>query len=694
MTQRQRLILLAALTTVTIGAAAQQEHLPATAAPTDSLAPNVMEQNVLLKETTVRAKRRGLYRSFDNVENTQVLSMHELTKAACCNLGESFVTNPSVDVNYSDAATGARQIRLLGLAGTYVQMLTENMPNFRIAAQPYGLSYIPGQWMESIQVSKGASSVKNGYEAVTGQINVEYKKPHQKYPNWLAVNGYADMRGRIEGNAETTLRPNHRWGTTVLAHYDKHLTAHDDNGDGFADMPKQEQFNLLNRWTYSGGHIFSQFGIKGLTEKRESGQIVDHHGVRPLNPYLIHIDTRRVEAFGKTAYMLGDTHQSNLALILSGSIHDQDAAFGRRNYDVTQHNGYASLMFETQWTAAHSLSVGASLNYDHYERTLPTTGIVWLNGGARRTHETVPGAYVQYTYQLGRVFTLMGGLRIDHSNLYGTFLTPRAHLKWMPSRHLALRLTAGKGYRTTHVLEENNFYLAGSRRLEIANDHLREEAWNYGASLTLKYPLFDHVLNLTGEYYYTDFLRQAVTDFDSSPQLLRFYSLNGRSYSSVFQIEASYPFFDGLTLTAAFRHTDVRTTYDLPSGPQRLEKPLQSRYKGIFTASYATPLERWQLDATLQLNGGGRMPTPYLLPDGSPSWAPRFKAYPQLSAQITRNFRRWAVYLGGENLTAYKQSAAIIDAHNPWGNRFDPTMVYGPLDGAMLYVGFRYTIDR
>ena len=226
MTQRQRLILLAALIAVTIGATAQQEHLPTTAAPTDSLAPNVMEQNVLLKETTVRAKRRGLYRSFDNVENTQVLSMHELTKAACCNLGESFVTNPSVDVNYSDAATGARQIRLLGLAGTYVQMLTENMPNFRIAAQPYGLSYVPGTWMESIQVSKGASSVKNGYEAVTGQINVEYKKPQQKYPNWFAVNGYADMRGRIEGNAETTLRPNHRWGTTVLAHYDKHLTAH------------------------------------------------------------------------------------------------------------------------------------------------------------------------------------------------------------------------------------------------------------------------------------------------------------------------------------------------------------------------------------------------------------------------------------------------------------------------------------
>lgn len=675
-------------------AATAAAQAPPAGTPTDSLAPDVMEQSIDLKETTVRAKRRGLYRSFDNVENTQILSMHELTKAACCNLGESFVTNPSVDVNYSDAATGARQIRLLGLAGTYVQMLTENLPNFRIAAQPYGLSYVPGTWMESIQVSKGASSVKNGYEAVTGQINVEYKKPQQKYPNWLAVNGYADLRGRIEGNAETTLRPSEQWGTTVLAHYDKHLSAHDDNGDGFADMPKQEQINLLNRWTYNGGHLFSQFGIKGLMEKRESGQIVAHNGVPPLNPYLIHIDTKRVEAFGKTAYMFGDEHHSNLAVILSGSVHDQDAVFGARRYDLTQRNAYASLMFETQWTQAHSLSIGASLNHDDYKRALPASGLILHKTAALRNHETVPGVYAQYTYQLSKVITFMGGVRLDHSNLYGTFFTPRAHFKWMPNHHATLRLTAGKGYRTTHLLEENNFYLAGSRQLELENDHLREEAWNYGASLTLKYPVFGHLLNLTGEYYYTDFRQQAVTDFDSAPSLIRFYSLNGSSYSSVFQLEASYPLFDGLTLTAAFRHTDVQTTYALPTGRRRLEKPLQSRYKGIFTASYATPLERWQFDATLQLNGGGRMPTPYLLPDGTPSWSSRFKAYPQLSAQITRNFRRWAAYIGGENLTAYQQPNAIVDAHNPWGNRFDPTMIYGPLDGAMIYVGFRYTIDR
>lgn len=692
--------LLFAAGTAASPAAAQELPAPATSAiPTDSLS-ETTTPSVSLKETTVSARRRGLYRSFDNMENMHTISAHELTRAACCNLGESFVTNPSVDVNYSDAATGARQIRLLGLAGTYVQMMTENIPNFRIAAQPYGLSYVPGPWMESIQVSKGASSVKNGYEAITGQINTELRKPEQLYPNLLSVNGYADMRGRIEGNVESTLRLNPRWGTTILGHYDKHLSAHDDNNDGFADMPQQEQFNLANRWTYSGEKIHSALFLRGLSEKRKSGQIVDHAGAAApshgAKPYIIDLNTKRFEGFAKNAYMFGDAHRSNIALILSGSWHEQNSLYGVRTFDMTQTNGYASLMFETRWTEAHSLSIGTSFNYDRLRRTqIPTSGWLSPSGAIPKTStESVPGAYAQYTFDLDHKLTIMGGLRIDHSNLYGTFLTPRAHLKFAPNKTIALRLTAGKGYRTTHVPEEYNFYLAGSRRMEWTNEHLREEAWNYGGSITLRLPLAERMLNLNTEYYYTDFLQQAVVDFDSSPHAVRFYQLDGRSYSSVFQIEASYPFFEGFTLTAAYRLTDVKTTYDLPTGKRLLEKPLQGRYKAIFTASYATPLEKWQFDATLQLNGGGRMPTPYTLPSGERSWTERYKTYPQLSAQITRNFRRWSIYAGGENLTGFRQNNALIDAQNPWGGRFDPTMVYGPVDGAMIYVGFRYTLSR
>lgn len=652
--------------------------------------------HVSLQETAVRTKRRGLYRSFDNVENEQTITLHELTRAACCNLGESFVTNPSVDVDYSDAATGARQIRLLGLAGTYVQMLNENLPALRIVARPYGLSHIPGPWLQSIQVSKGASSVKNGYEAITGQINMELKKPHQPYPNYLALNGYADMRGRIEANAETTLKPSADWGTTLLAHYDKNTAAHDENHDGFADMPKVEQLNLTNRWTYNGGRIFSQFGVNGMYETRASGQIAGHRA-NALHeaPYLVRLKARRLEAFGKTAYMFEDERKSNLAVMVQGGFFDQDAAYGLKDYGVLQRNAHASLMFETEAAPGHALSVGANLQADDLTRRLPATNVARNDGQDLSTHvyEVVPGFYGQYTYTLGSKLTLMGGLRIDHSNLYGTFLTPRAHLKFSPSRAVALRLSAGKGYRTTHLLEENHFYLSSARTLQMENEHLREEAWNYGASLNFRLPVADRLLNAGVEFYHTRFLKQAVIDLET-PHLVRFYALDGRSYSSVFQAEVSYPFFEGFNFTAAYRFADVKTTYLLPEGPKRMQTPLQSRYKALLTATYATPLERWQFDVTLQLNGGGRLPNSYNLPDGSRAWAESYKAYPQLSAQITRNFRQWSIYAGGENLTGHKQANAIIAADSPWSNRFDPTMVYAPLDGAMVYVGFRFTIGR
>lgn len=648
-------------------------------------------KEVVLREAAATAKRKGLFRSFDHVENQQTISLHELSRAACCNLGESFVTNPSVDVNYNDAATGARQIRLLGLAGTYVQMLHENVPSFRGAAQAYGLSHVPGTWMQSIQVSKGASSVKNGPEAITGQINLEYKKPHTPYPNWLLINGYADARGRYEGNLETTLRLTPQVGTTILGHYSNTTRAHDDNQDGFADMPRTEQFNLLNRWTFDMGNIFSQFLVRGLSERRRSGQIVGTPSQQP--PYLIDIDTRRLEGFGKTAYLFGDVHKTSLALILSGSIHDQQSLFGRRTYDLTQRNAYTSLLYEASYAPQHSLSAGLSVNHDDFSRHLPNTGLRLLHPSSTQ-QETMSGAYAQYTYNLGKQLTLMAGLRADHSTLHGTFLTPRAHLKWTPNRAIALRASAGKGSRSTHIVEENNYLLVGARQLEVESDVLRETAWNYGTSLQLRLPLAERIFNATLEYYYTHFEQQAVVDFDSSPSLIRFYQLQGRSFSSVVQAEVSYPFFEGFNLTAAYRFTNARTDYELPTGRARLEKPLQSRYKALLTATYATPLERWQFDLTLQLNGGGRLPQSYVTPGGEQAWDSQFKPYPQLAAQITRNFRRLALYIGGENLTSYRQSNAIIDAANPWGNRFDPTLIYGPLDGAMLYAGFRYTLAR
>ena len=592
-------------------------------------------------------------------------------------------------ISSADAATGAKQIKLLGLSGTYVQMLTENIPNYRGAAAPYGLGYVPGPWMQSIQVSKGTSSVKNGYEAITGQINVEFKKPQLPEADWVSANLFASTTNRYEANADATLKLSKRWSTSLLAHYENETKAHDGNDDGFVDIPQVEQYNVWNRWAYMGDHYVFQAGIKALSETRTSGQ-ANHGGTMHSGDlYKVGIDTERYEFFTKNAYIFNKEKNTNLALILSTTLHNQDATYGRKLYNVDQTNVYASLMFETEFNPQNSFSAGLSFNYDAYDQhyRLENTTDNPLKAFEK---EAVPGAYVQYTLNLNDKWMVMAGLRGDYSNEHGFFVTPRAHLKYNPNDYVNFRLSAGKGYRTNHVLAENNYLLSSSRKVEIAKNLDMEEAWNYGASVSTYIPIFGKTLNVNAEYYYTDFLKQVIVDMDSNPHEVAFYNLDGRSYSHVFQVEASYPFFKGFTLTGAYRLTDAKTTYK----GERMEKPLTSKYKGLLTASYQTPLGIWQFDATLQLNGGGRMPTPYELGDGQLSWERRYGSFEQLSLQVTRYFRRWSIYVGGENLTNFKQKNPIIDAANPWGNNFDSTMIWGPVHGAKGYIGIRFNLAR
>ena len=649
----------------------------------------VLREGMELSEVQIVSRKLSTLKLRSSVMNEEIITSDELCRAACCNLGESFVTNPSVDVSYSDAATGAKQIKLLGLSGTYVQMLTENIPNYRGAASPYGLGYVPGPWMHSIQVSKGISSVKNGYEALTGQINVEFKKPQLPEADWVSANLFASTTNRYEANADATVKLSKRWSTSLLAHYENETKAHDGNDDGFADIPRIEQYNFWNRWAYMGDHYVFQAGIKALDESRKGGQ-VSHSGVPAADRYEIDIDTRRYEAFTKNAYIFNKEKNTNLALILSGTLHNQDALYGRKIYNVDQSNAYASLMFETKFTKEHNLSAGFSYNYDGYDQHYRLTNNAETPLTKAFARESVGGAYAQYTFNLDNKFVLMAGLRGDHSSEYGFFVTPRAHIKYNPNDFVHFRLSAGKGYRTNHVLAENNYLMASSRKVSIA-DHLdQEEAWNYGASISGYIPLFGKTLNLNLEYYYTDFLKQVVVDMDTNPHEVAFYNLDGRSYSQVFQVEATYPFFQGFSLTAAYRWTDAKTTYN----HQLMEKPLTGKYKGLVTASYQTPLGLWQFDATWQMNGGGRMPNPYTLADGTSSWDARYKGFSQLSAQVTRYFRRWSIYIGGENLTNFKQKNPIIDAADPWGDRFDSTMIWGPVHGAKGYIGVRFNLAR
>lgn len=627
-----------------------------------------------LGEVEVSSRRAEGVSRMSGAVNGLNVGQDELFRAACCNLGESFVTNPSVDVNYNDAATGARQIKLLGLSGTYVQMLGENLPMSTGATMPYLLSYVPGAWMKSISVSKGASSVKNGPQSITGQINVEYLKPDDE-PS-VQLNLYGDSRLKIEGNAMANVHLNHHLSTELLAHYEHDFGHHDDNGDLWHDSPSVRQLHLMNSWKYMKGRYIMHAGVGYLHEEREGGQLLS-----VANPYRVLIGAKRAEAYMKHAYLLDRGHNTNLALLATGSLYGLDGTFGSRLYGVGQRSLNSQLVLEHDFSDDHNLSTGISFSAEQMNETLteaqPTDVL-----------ELTPGAYAQYTFSPGYKFTAMGGVRVDHSTLYGrTYFTPRMHLKWIPSDHLTLRASTGKGYRTPHALAENHYLLASGRSLSIQNLP-QEEAWNSGVAATVYIPAGDRSVQVNAEYYYTHFLHQAVVDYDSDPSRIIIADLSGRSFSHTAQVDASYDFSDELNVLMAFRYNHVMCTY----GSRLLEKPLQSRYKGLVTIGWKPMSGIWQVDVTLALNGGGRMPTPYTLADGSLSWDEEFPAYPQLNVQLTREFRHFSIYVGGENLTNYRQPDPIINASNPWNATFEPTMIWGPVHGVMVYGGIRMKI--
>ena len=641
-----------------------------------------LKEDLEIQEVVVTSRNPGTIANRTSVLQEQKITYAEICRAACCNLGESFETNPSVDVAYSDATTGAKQIKLLGLAGTYVQMLSENYPNFRGVASPFGLDYVPGAWMEGIYISKGTSSVKNGYEALAGQINVEYKKPTTA--DLLSLNLFANDAQRMEVNADGSWHLNDKLSSGLFVHYSNDQKGHDDNDDGFLDYPKSEQINLMNRWNYESGRYMSQYGGRFIHEERTGGQ--DPSQVTN-NPYEISIKTNRGELFTKQAYVIdGGEFTESVALIASGSIHDQQSMFDIKQYDVTQKNLYASLLYEKEFSHKHNLSTGLSLNYDEFKEQLGTTNY--------NRREAVPGVYAEYTYNLNDKFVMLAGLRADYSSAHGTFVTPRLHLKYNPYEWFHLRGSVGKGYRTANILAENNYLLASSRKVNIADNLEQEEAWNAGLNATFYIPIADKQLTVIGEYYQTNFLNQVVVDMDSNPHAISFYNLgDGKSYTNSSQIEMSYPFFDGFTFTAAYRWTKSTSDYTNQETGEvtRLDKPLLNDYKGLATASYQTPKGDWQFDLTTQFNGGGRMPTPDAI---NPLWDKTFASHTVVNSQITKYFTNWNIYIGVENLFNYRQDNPIIDAATPRSDNFDATMIWGPVHGRKIYGGLRFTIPH
>ena len=653
---------------------------------------HLLEATDDLGEVTVSARKKSTALSYLSSQNISTISSKELLKAACCNLSESFETNPSIDVNFTDAVSGAKQIKMLGLTSPYILIATENIPSIRGASQAYGLSFIPGTWVESIQITKGAGSVVNGFESIAGQINAELVKPTTD--SKVFVNAYASLNGRAELNTHFNTILSEKWSTGLYVHANNRTQKFDRNKDSFLDMPLSKQLNIMNRWQYSNLQkgLISFLNVRYLVDEKQSGQLdFDPKTDRLSNTiWGSEIDTNRFEVSGKFGYVNPEIPYQSIGVQISYSNHEQISYFGLNLYDIHHESLYSNVVYNSIISdSRHKIKTGLNVTYDRYDET--------VNSELFDRQERSIGGFFEYSFDNLEALNLTAGVRVDHHNLLGTFITPRVHARYTPWEKSAFRVSFGRGKRAANIFTENQKLFATSRAINIQSTGgniygLKPEiAWNYGVSFLQGFNLFDRKADLTLDFYRTDFQNQVVVDYEN-PYEVNFYNLEGSSFANSFQAELSWNLLERLDLKTAYKFYDVQTQYK--SGKRK--KPLTSQHRVFANLSFETPKTDkggvWKFDTTFNWFGKQRYSSTALSPEAFqlPTYSPNLST---LNGQITKVFSdAFEIYIGAENIKNATQKNPIVSSENPFGSNFDTTFIYGPIFGSTYYTGLRYKL--
>jgi outer membrane receptor for ferrienterochelin and colicins len=645
-----------------------------------------------LEEVTLRSRRKATQKSFFATTNVFTVNSDELLKAACCNLAESFETNPSIDVSFSDALTGTKQIQMLGLTSPYLLISQENIPSVRGASQVFGLTFTPGTWVESIQITKGAGSVVNGFESISGQINAELVKPFSD--NKFFLNAYSSLNGRLELNTHFNERVSDKWQTGFYVHGNYRGEKFDRNKDNFLDAPLANQINVMNRWQFTDAEKgwVSFINIRFLNDEKQTGEINFNPSLDKgtTNAWGSEIDTKRFETSGKLGYVFPALPFQSIGFQIAYSNHQQDSYFGLNVYDIQHQSVYSNIIFNSIiGDTRNKFKTGINFTYDKFEELVNTLDF------SRK--ENAFGAFFEYAFDNLDNFSLTAGLRVDTHNLLGTFVTPRLHLRFAPWEKGVFRASVGRGKRSANIFAENQQLFASSRQINIDNVGGNiyglnpEIAWNYGVSYLQKFNLLEKKGDITFDFYQTNFQNQVIVDWEN-PQEISFYDLEGKSIANSFQVEVNYNLTKNLNLRTAYKYFDITTDFNKGN----FKKPIQPENRFFANLSYETELKenngQWKFDVTFNNIGKQRLPSTssnpvqYQLPEYS-------EPYQLLNSQITKVFSsKFELYIGAENLTNVRQKNPILASDDPFGVNFDSTIIYSPIFGRAVYAGLRYKI--
>jgi outer membrane receptor for ferrienterochelin and colicin len=646
-----------------------------------------------LDEVEINTKKKSIQKSFLLTENVMTVNKDELLKAACCNLAESFETNPSIDVNFSDALTGTRQIQMLGLKSPYLLIAQENIPSIRGASQVFGMTFTPGTWVESIQITKGAGSVVNGYESISGQINAELVKPYSD--NKFFLNAYGSMGGRLELNTHFNQDVSEKWQTGLYVHANNRSTEFDNNNDGFLDNPLANQINVMNRWQYTDAEKgwVSFINFRYMNDEKQTGQ-VDFDPAKDkgtTNHWGSEIDTKRFDVSAKLGYVYPEMPFQSIGFQVAYSNHEQESYFGLRNYNIQHKSVYSNIIFNSIiGDTRNKFKAGLGYTYDMYDELVEATNYT--------RNENSFGAFFEYAFDNLDDFSFTAGARIDAHNLLGTFVTPRLHMRYAPWEKAVFRASIGQGRRSANIFAENQQLFASARQINIQSSNGKiygldpEKAWNYGVSFLQGFNLSERPGDITLDFYRTNFTNQVVVDWEN-PQQISFYNLQGKSFANSFQLEINYSFAEGFNTRFAYKNYNIETDYT--SG--RLSKPITPNHRFFASTSYETEKglddQQWKFDLTYNYIGEQRLPNTVSNPSQY-QLAEYSNGYNLLNFQVTKVFsKKFEMYLGGENMTNVKQKNPILASDDPFGSNFDSTIIYSPIFGQMLYSGLRFKID-
>ncbi len=652
---------------------------------------HLLKEGNELDEVNIEARKKTRFVSVLSTANVSIISSGELLKAACCNLSESFETNPSIDVNFPDAVTGTKQIQMLGLNSPYILIAQENIPSVRGASQAYGLTFTPGTWVESIQITKGAGSVVNGFESIAGQINAELVKPLTD--NKLFVNLYGSSNGRLELNTHLNQKLSDKWSTGLYIHGNNRSNKIDNNNDNFLDVPLSKQINVMNRWQYQDAEKgwVSFMNLRYLSDEKQIGEVDFNPGTDKLTTHAWggEINTKRFDATVKLGYVFPETPYQSFGFQTAYSNHKQDSYYGLRVYDIEHNSIYSSLLFNSIIGDTRSkFKTGITFTYDKYDEIVNTSNF--------DRKENSIGGFFEYSWDNLDNFSLIAGIRADQHNKLGFFITPRLHLRYAPWEKAVLRASAGRGKRSANIFAENQQLFASNRIINIIDNGGSiyglnpETAWNYGASFLQGFKLFERDGDIIFDFYRTDFTNQVVVDWET-PQEISFYNLEGKSFSNSFQTEVNYNIFNHIDLRLSYKFYDVKIDYNTGA----LEKPLIPKHRffaniGVKTHEHDNGF--WKFDMTYNWLGKQRFPSTITNPAEyqKPIYSNSINL---LNVQVSKVFSdKFEMYVGGENITNTTQKNPIISAENPFGAYFDSTLIYAPIHGSSYYAGLRFKL--